>query len=104
MKGCSANNLVSKPSFSAFAKASSVVPILEHSFWKILKLGCSLKFLQISWSDEIAIKLAPKIVSGLVVNTLNLPHIKTGHAVYPDTHKYLAGIFWEGSCFGFMGW
>ena len=70
MKGCSANNFVSNPNFSAFANASSVVPILEHSFRNFLNSVFSLKFLQIGWSVEMAIKLAPKIVSGLVVNIL----------------------------------
>ena len=71
MKGCSAKIFVSNPSFSALARASSVVPILEHSSLNFIKEDSFSKFLQISWSTEIAIKLAPKIVSGLVVNILN---------------------------------
>ena len=67
--GWSANNLVSKPSFSALAKASSVVPVLSQSFLKILKPLELVKFLESGWSTDKAIKLAPKIVSGLVVNT-----------------------------------
>jgi len=37
-KGCNANKLVLKPIFSAVAKASSVVPIFEHSDLKERKL------------------------------------------------------------------
>ena len=57
-----------KPFFSIFSIASSEVPILLHS---VIKLFKSLFFLAINldkgWSGAIAIKLAPKIVSGLVV-------------------------------------
>ena len=71
-KGCSANRPVSKPIFSALAKASSVVPIFEHFSLKILKFLLSLNLLEISWSEERAMKLAPNIVSGLVVKILIL--------------------------------
>ena len=47
-KGCSAKSSVLNPSFSAFAKASSVVPILELSSLNFSKSGFLLKFLQIS--------------------------------------------------------
>ena len=70
IKGCFANKLVLKPIFSAFANASSVVPVLSHSNLNFLN---SLVFLKLSlsgWSIERAIKLAPKIVSGRVVKTL----------------------------------
>ena len=61
-----------KPSFSAFARASSVVPTLEHSILNFSNFASFLNLLQILWSADIAIKLAPNIVSGRVVNTLNL--------------------------------
>ena len=62
------------PNLSALAKASSVVPIFEHFSLNFSKLGSFLKFEQISWSTDIAIKLAPKIVSGLVVNIRSFIH------------------------------
>ena len=58
--------IVLNPNFSALAKASSVVPIFEQLSLNFLNSGSSFKFLHISWSTEIAIKLAPKIVSGRV--------------------------------------
>ena len=69
MNGCLANRPVLKPSFSAFARASSVVPDLSHSDLNFLKLSVFLNFSLSGWSAERAIKLAPKIVSGLVVKT-----------------------------------
>ena len=70
MKGCLTNKFELKPIFSALARASSVVPDLLHSF---LNWTNSLLFLNLDesgWSDDKAIKLAPKIVSGLVVKIL----------------------------------
>ena len=53
--------------FSALAKASSVVPVLLHSFLNFLNSTSLIKFLLKGCSLDKAIKLAPKIVSGLVV-------------------------------------
>ena len=70
MKGCLTKKLVLKPSFSAFAIASSVVPVLLHCRLNSINFLSSKKSLHIGCSAETAMKLAPKIVSGLVVKTL----------------------------------
>ena len=60
---------VLKPIFSAFANASSVVPVLEHSDLNVIKFLFFSKCFANGWSKESAMKEAPNIVSGLVVNT-----------------------------------
>ena len=67
MNGCLANKFVLYPSFSALAKASSVVPVLSRKSLNSLNFLVLLKFLLSGWSTERAINVAPKIVSGLVV-------------------------------------
>ena len=63
---------VLKPNFSALARASSVVPILEHSDLKEMNCLSFSNFFAIGWSTDKAIKEAPNKVSGLVVKTLIL--------------------------------
>mgnify|MGYP007109830633 CR=1 FL=1 len=69
IKGWMALSLVSKPIFSAFAIASSVVPTWEDFFLNSIKSFCFSKFLHKGWSTDTAKKVAPNIVSGLVVKT-----------------------------------
>ena len=47
MKGCETFNLVSKPIFSALARASSVVPTFKHSSLNLLYRLLLENFLQI---------------------------------------------------------
>ena len=72
MNGCLTFKPELNPSFSALANASSVVPVLPQSFLNFLNSSLFIKFLLSWWSTDKAIKLAPKIVSGLVVKTLIL--------------------------------
>ena len=67
INGCLTNRPVLNPNFSAFAIASSVVPLLSHSFLNFLNASVFLNSLLSEWSADKAIKLAPNIVSGLVV-------------------------------------
>ena len=67
-KGFFATKFVLKPSFSACAKASSVVPVLEQLSLNSLKLGSSLKSSAKGWSTDSAKNEHPNKVSGLVVN------------------------------------
>jgi hypothetical protein len=70
LNGWTATSPVSKPFFSAFASASSLVPILRHSSTN----AASSPFFWARWvlsgcSGEIAMNEAPKIVSWRVVKT-----------------------------------
>jgi anti-sigma factor RsiW len=59
---------VSKPSFSAFSSASSVVPPLRASAQKAATFGsCASSSLASGWSGEMPMKDAPSSVSGRVV-------------------------------------
>ena len=72
MNGCSATNGVLKPNFSFFANEDSIAIFLSASFLNFKKFSSFSKNLVKGWSGAIAIKEAPKIVSGRVVKTLIL--------------------------------
>ena len=59
-----------KPIFSALAIASSVVPVLLQSSLNLINFGSLINCLLKEWSADKATNVAPKIVSGRVVNTL----------------------------------
>ena len=69
MNGCKTFKLVLNPIFSALANDSSVVPTFKHESLNFLKSMSSENLSHSGWSGEIAKNVAPKIVSGLVVNT-----------------------------------
>ena len=69
-KGWFTKRFVLKPNFSAFANASSVVPILEHSDLKEINSLFFSNFFEMGWSTDKAIKEAPNRVSGRVVYTI----------------------------------